>query len=58
MELKYRLDANNENKEKRKKVHLRAVPEIILGGAQTVFCPVGGRVFLLTVCPRGGGGGE
>ena len=36
---------------------VRAVPEIILGGAQTLFCP-GGEGVLLTVCPRGGGGGE
>ena len=26
-------------------IYLRAVPEIILGGPQTLFCPAGGRVF-------------
>ena len=27
----------------------RAVPEIILGGAQTLFCPVGGGCFVDSV---------
>ena len=35
---------------------LRACPEIILGGAQTLFCPVGGGCFV-TMCPRGRGWG-
>ena len=34
---------------------IRAVSEIILGGLQAVFCPVGEGV-LLTMCPKGGGG--
>ena len=36
---------------------VRAVPEIILGGMQTLFCPVGGGCFVDSVS-EGWGSGE
>ena len=37
-------------------MNIRAVPEIILGGLQALFCPVGGGCFVDNVSKRWEGG--